>query len=172
MSITRTSHFLNITKKINCEWDLKINWSVVNNSTSGKISVEFVSQPNIYVSWSTSELGVRLACRETGLSPTVKYCRRYIFCGSSVLFMSCACNAYASVHCCLVVTWRERADLMALVCDVYCVFVTFPLGILGRVWYLIISIPDPCYSVSFPRLGKCFRCCLCRLHIHNRKAMR
>ena len=27
-----------------------------------------------------------------------------------------------SVHCCLVVTCWERADLMALVCDVYCVF--------------------------------------------------
>ena len=27
---------------------------------------------------------------------------------------------------------------------VYCVFVTFPFGILGQVWYLIVSIPDPC----------------------------
>ena len=25
-----------------------------------------------------------------------------------------------------------------------CVFVTFPCGILGHVWYLIISIPDLC----------------------------
>ena len=25
-----------------------------------------------------------------------------------------------------------------------CVFVTFPCGILGRVWYLIVSIPDLC----------------------------
>ena len=38
----------------------------------------------------------------------------------------------------------ERADLLALVCDVYCDFVTFPLGILGQVWYLIVSIPDFC----------------------------
>ena len=30
--------------------------------------------------------------------------RRYIFCGSFVLLMSCVCNAFASVHCCLVVT--------------------------------------------------------------------
>ena len=31
-----------------------------------------------------------------------------------------------------------------------CVFVTFPCGILGKVWYLIVSIPDLCrlsYSV-------------------------
>ena len=35
----------------------------------------------------------------------------------------------------------------ALVGDVYCVyciFVTFPCGILGQVWYLIVSFPDLC----------------------------
>ena len=36
------------------------------------------------------------------------------------------------------------ADLLALVCDVYCDFVTFPFDILGQVWHLIVSIPDPC----------------------------
>ena len=40
------------------------------------------------------------------------------FCRSLVLFMSCVCHALASVHCCLVVTYWERADLLALVCDV------------------------------------------------------
>ena len=61
-----------------------------------------------------------------------------------MLFMSCVFHAFASVHCCLVVTCRESADLLAFVCDVYCVFVTFPFGILGLVWYLVVSIPDPC----------------------------
>ena len=28
--------------------------------------------------------------------------------------------------------------------DVYCDFFTFPFGILGQVWYLIVSIPDIC----------------------------
>ena len=70
--------------------------------------------------------------------------RRYFFCRSFVLFMSCVCHAFASVHCCLVVAWRESADLFALVCDVYCDCVTYPVGILGQVWYLIVSIPDPC----------------------------
>ena len=28
--------------------------------------------------------------------------------------------------------------------DVYCIFVTFPCGILGQVWYLIVSFPDLC----------------------------
>ena len=26
----------------------------------------------------------------------------------------------------------------------YCMFVTFPFGILGQVWYLIVLIPDLC----------------------------
>ena len=30
-----------------------------------------------------------------------------------------------------------------------CVFVTFPCGILGQVWYLIVSIPDPCFLSYF-----------------------
>ena len=37
-----------------------------------------------------------------------------------------------------------KADLLALVGDVYCIFVTFPCGILGQVWYLIVSFPDLC----------------------------
>ena len=43
----------------------------------------------------------------------------------------------------------ERADLLALVCDVYCGCVTFPCGILGQVWYLIVSIPDLCHLSYF-----------------------
>ena len=45
--------------------------------------------------------------------------------------MSCVSHAFASIHCCLVVTCWERADLLALVGDVYCIFVTFLCGILG-----------------------------------------
>ena len=55
-----------------------------------------------------------------------------------MLFMSCVCYAFASVHCYLVVTRREMADLLALVCDVYCVFVAFPFGILGQLYRLLI----------------------------------
>ena len=49
-----------------------------------------------------------------------------------MLLMSCVFRAIASIHCCLVVTCRERVDLLALDRDVY-VFVTFPCGILGQV---------------------------------------
>ena len=38
---------------------------------------------------------------------------------------------------------------MALVCDVYCDLVTLPFGILGQVWYLIVSSPDPCCLTLF-----------------------
>ena len=58
--------------------------------------------------------------------------RRYFFCRSFMLFLSCVSHAFASVYCCLVVTCWERADLLALVGDVYCIFVTFPCGILGQ----------------------------------------
>ena len=58
--------------------------------------------------------------------------------------MSCDSHAFVSVHSCLVVTCWERADLLALVGDVCCSFVTFPCGILGWVWCLIVSFPDLC----------------------------
>ena len=45
-----------------------------------------------------------------------------------MLFESCVSHAFASVHCCHVVTCWERPDLLALVGDVYCIFVTFPCG--------------------------------------------
>ena len=46
------------------------------------------------------------------------------------MFLFCvvfAMSLYASVYMCFVVTCWERADLLALVCGVYCEFVTFPL---------------------------------------------
>ena len=63
-----------------------------------------------------------------------------------MLFMSYVCHAFASVHCCLVVTCWERAAILALVCDVQLCFChNFACGILGQVWYLIVSIPDLCH---------------------------
>ena len=52
-----------------------------------------------------------------------------LFCGS-FMFLFClvfAMSLCASVYICFVVTCWERADLLALVCGVYCEFVTFPL---------------------------------------------
>ena len=67
--------------------------------------------------------------------------------------MSCVSHAFVSVDCCLVVTCWERADLLALVGDVHCIFVTFPFGILGEVWYLIVSFPDLCHLSSFKTMA-------------------
>ena len=44
-------------------------------------------------------------------------------------FVPCVSHAFTFVYCCLVVTCWERADLLALVGDVYAIFVTFPCGI-------------------------------------------
>ena len=66
-----------------------------------------------------------------------------------MFFVSCVFHAFASVHCCLVVTCWIKADLLALVGDVNCVFVTFPCGSLGQVWYLIVSFPDLCHLSYF-----------------------
>ena len=70
-------------------------------------------------------------------------------CFFCVLCFSCfrVCLLLPKVTC----LW-ERADLLALVGDVYCIFVTLACGILGQVWYLIVSFPDLCrrsYFVEF-----------------------
>ena len=67
--------------------------------------------------------------REASLSPPVNILltvpRRYFLCGLIVLFMSCVCHAFASVHCCRVVTCWEKAELLGLVFDVYLCFCHF-----------------------------------------------
>ena len=55
----------------------------------------------------------------------------------------------ASVYMCLVVTCWERADLLAVVCGVLLRVCRFLIGILGQVWYLIVSIPDLCTLTYF-----------------------
>ena len=63
------------------------------------------------------------------------------------MFLFClvfAMSLCASVYMCFVVTYWERADLLALVCGVCCEFVTFPL-----VSYLNVSIPDLCTLTYF-----------------------
>ena len=59
-----------------------------------------------------------------------------IICVLYVLCLSClrVCSLLPCGH------LKGRADLLALVCDIYCDVVTFPFGILGQVWYLIVAI--------------------------------
>ena len=63
------------------------------------------------------------------------------------MFFSVLCVAMplcASVYLCLLVTCWEMADLLAHVCSVQLLVCHFPNGILGQVWYLIVSISDLC----------------------------
>ena len=46
----------------------------------------------------------------------------------------------------------KRAELLAIVCDMYCDFVSFLIGILRQVWYLIVSISDLCCLSYFMRV--------------------
>ena len=54
-----------------------------------------------------------------------------------------------SVYMCLMVTCLERADLLALICGVLRRVCHFPIGILGQVWYLIVSIRFLCILTYF-----------------------
>ena len=54
----------------------------------------------------------------------------------------------------VVVALPNLADLLALDGDVSCIFVTFPCGILGQVWYLIVSFLDLCHLSYF----ECITC--------------
>ena len=87
--------------------------------------------------------------RETGLSPPVKYFlltvpRRYFFCGSFALFMTCVCHAFALFITALWSPAGKGLTSWLLFVMSNCDLVTFPCGILGQVWYLIVLIPDLC----------------------------
>ena len=66
-----------------------------------------------------------------------------------MVFVSHVSHAFASAYCSLVVTCWERADLLAFVGDIYLFFGTFLCGILGQVWYLIVSFSDLCHLSYF-----------------------
>ena len=64
-----------------------------------------------------------------------------ILCSFRRVFAMSLC---ASVYMCLVVTCWERTVLFALVGGILLLVCHFPIGILGQVWYLIVSISDLC----------------------------
>ena len=75
------------------------------------------------------------------------------------MFLFClvfAMSLSASVYMCFLVTCWERADLLALVCGVLLLVCHFSIGILGQVWYLIVSIPDLCTLTYFYNLWAWF----------------
>ena len=62
-----------------------------------------------------------------------------------MLFLSCVCYAFAClfIDALLSPAGKGLTSWLSLVMS-YCVFVIFPYGLLGQVWYLIVSIPDLC----------------------------
>ena len=95
----------------------------------------FMRVKDLCVLIQISEVGaLRLsAC----LSPPVNFIQsekmQYFFRGPFLLFVFhvCLCHTVSSVPCNLVVTCRERTDLISVLCVmISCVFVTFQYGVL------------------------------------------
>ena len=75
------------------------------------------------------------------------------------IFVFCLCHTVLSVSCSLVVTCWEMADLLApLYVMFYYVYVTFPYGVLGQVWYLIYRFLIFAFSLTliFNTGSNCF----------------
>ena len=66
--------------------------------------------------------------------------------------MSCVVMLW---HLFIAALWSPKGKRLTswlfIFCDVYCNLVTYPFGILGQLWYLIVSIPDPCCLSKFNR---------------------
>ena len=116
----------------------------------------FVTFPN--VSWSTSESMVRLA-PWNWFKPSSKIFYWPFQGGTSFVDLLCFCSVLCLlcfVRVCLYVLcghllgkgWPLGSRLWCLlwVCH-------FPIGILGQVWFLIVSIPDLCTITYFYTLG-------------------
>ena len=66
------------------------------------------------------------------------------------VFLFCVCYAFVRLVICAL--WSPAGKGLACWLSFVvsnCKFVTFPCGILGHVWYLIVSIPDLCTLTYF-----------------------
>ena len=72
---------------------------------------------------------------------------------------------------CLVVTCWERADLLALVCGVELWVCHFPIGVLGQVWYLIVSIPDSLHPYLLCKQKKNTKTYKAKIHYYLTKSI-
>ena len=85
---------------------------------------------------------------ETGISPPVNFFTDHskvvlllwIICVIYVLCFSCFCVFFAAFW---SPAWKGLTSWPLFVM-LNCVFTTLPCGILGQVWFLIVSIPDLC----------------------------
>ena len=100
-------------------------------------------KPNIYVSWSTSELRMRLVPWNG-----FKHSSKIFFTDRSkavtLLWIICAIYALCFSRLFIGALWSPSGKGLTswlLFVMFNCVIVTFPCGILCQVWYLIVSIP-------------------------------
>ena len=111
-------------------------------------SVRILScEQNIYVSQSKSALTVRLVLLNMFKSSSncfIGCFKVMLFCGSYLLLIFHICLYYValSIPCSLLITCLKRSAHWALLSMMYYIYVTFPYGISGQVWYLIVSIPN------------------------------
>ena len=64
----------------------------------------------------------------------------------------CLCLVFLMFSCLFIAAlWSPAGKRLTLALDgdVYCIFVTFPCGILGQVWLMIVWFPDPCCLSCF-----------------------
>ena len=122
------------------------------------------------MSWSTSELRVRLAPLNR-FKPSSKIFYWPFQGGTSFVDLLCFCSVLCLLCCvrvCLYVLcghllgkgWPLGSRLWCLLWVCY-----FPNGILGQVWYLIVSIPDLCNLITFIAWRKLIFC-FCHVLAH------
>ena len=114
------------------------------------------------MSWSTSELRVRLAPLNR-FKPSSKMFYWPFQGGTSFVDLLCFCSVLCLLCFVRVCLYVLRGHLLGkgwpLGSRLWCLLLVchFPIGILGQVWYLIVSIPDLCnltYLDGFGRLSE------------------
>ena len=126
-----------------------------------KSDIKFSCKPNIYVSWSTSELRVRLAPLNR-FKPSSKIFYWPFQGGTSFVDLLCFCSVLCLLCFVRVCLYVLRGHLLGkgwpLGSRLWCLLWVchFPIGILGQVWYLIVSIPDLCNLTYFVLLIRQF----------------
>ena len=106
------------------------------------------------MSWSTSELRVRLAPLNR-FKPSSKMFYWPFQGGTSFVDLLCFCSVLCLLCFVRVCLYVLRGHLLGkgwpLSSRLWCLLwvCNFPIGILGQVWYLIVSIPDLCNLTYF-----------------------
>ena len=106
------------------------------------------------MSWSTSELRVRLAPLNR-FKPSSKIFYWPFQGGTSFVDLLCFCSVLCLLCFVRVCLYVLRSHLLGkgwpLGSRLWCLLWVchFPIGILGQVWYLIVSIPDLCNLTYF-----------------------